>query len=77
MTDKIKIVHFPFQNLHTTSELRAILVFSPLHSYSNAVCQGDGLQGGESVHRWLCADVERLESQALPAKLQKGTGPLH
>ena len=48
-----------------------------LHSYSNAVCQGDVLLGGESVHQWLCAGVERLESQALPAELQKGTGPLH
>ena len=57
--------------------LCAIPVFSSLHSYSNAVCQGDGLPGGESVHQWLCADVERLESQALPTELQKGTGPPH
>ena len=60
----------------SVSELCAIPVFSLLHSYSNAVCQGDGLPGGESVHQRLCADRERLASQALPAELQKGTGPL-
>ena len=67
--------HLCASELHflSVSQLCAI----PLHSYSNAVCQGNGLPGGESVHQWLCADVERLESQALPAELQKGTGPLH
>ena len=57
----------------SVSELCAMPVFSPLHSYSNAVCQGDGLLGGESVQQWRCVDVKLLESQALPAKLQKGT----
>ena len=27
--------------------------------------------GGEPVHQWLCADAKMLESQALPAEIQK------
>ena len=75
----LSLSHLCASDLHflLVSELCAIPVFSLLHSYSKAVCQGDGLPGGESVHQWLCADKERLESQALPSKLQKGTGPLH
>ena len=69
------ISHLCASELHFLSVSQVCAI--PLHSYSNAVCQGNGLPGGESVHQWLCAGVERLESQALPAELQKGTGTLH
>ena len=79
LTSSLSLSLLCASDLHflSVSELCAMPVFSPLHSYSNAVCQGDGLLGGESVQQWRCVDVKLLESQALPAKLQKGTGPLH